>query len=308
MSKRLKVKSPIKLLTVMIILILIITSVVVLIKSSKKSIETSQIEISNTENSQLENNVNEENNIDNEINTEQENIVNEVITNNEISQNETTNSTTTANNTVTNQTTNAMNNTTSNNTTNSTTTTNNTTKNNTIKTTDPKYYIKVNVEENVVNIYEQDENGEYTVLVKAMLCSTGKATPEAGEIFTMPNDKWNRYPWGTMVGGIYAQYYSRINGNILFHSVPYTAEKKNTLEYEEYDKLGTKASAGCIRLTVINAKWIYDNCPPGTMVEFYASSDPGPLGKPTEQKISDADSKLRCWDPTDPDKNNPWNK
>ena len=40
-----------------------------------------------------------------------------------------------------------------------------------------------------------------------------------------------------------------------------------------------KALANC-------AKWIYNNCPSGTMVEFYADSNPGPLGKPSAQKIS----------------------
>lgn len=68
---------------------------------------------------------------------------------------------------------------------------------------------------------------------------------------------------------------------------------------------GTSASAGCIRLTVQDAKWIYDNCKSGTTVEFYSSSEPGPLGKPEPAKIEEYEE-LRDWDPTDPDENNPW--
>ena len=169
-----------------------------------------------------------------------------------------------------------------------------------------EYYIKVNIKANVVNIYKKDEKGKYTIPFKAMVCSTGKATPAAGNVYTMPGKQWDRYPWGTMVGGVYAQYYTRIVGNILFHSVPYTKEKKSCLEYWEYDKLGTKASAGCIRLTVKDAKWIYNNCPVGTKVEFYSDSNPGPFGKPTAQKISNESKNVRGWDPTDPDPNNPW--
>ena len=105
---------------------------------------------------------------------------------------------------------------------------------------------------------------------------------------------------------MYGQYATRIVGSILFHSVPYTKQNPANLEYWEYDKLGTKASAGCIRLTVIDAKWIYDNCKSGTKVEFYSDSNPGPLGKPTAQKISDADENVRVWDPTDPRSDNPW--
>lgn len=167
------------------------------------------------------------------------------------------------------------------------------------------YYIKVNNQANVVTIYTKDENGNYTVPYKAMICSIGTATPSAGNIYTIPSGKWDRWTWGQMEGGVWAQYYTRIKGSILFHSVPYTSKDKGTLEYWEYDKLGTKASAGCIRLTVQDAKWIYENCKPGTKVEFYADSNSGPLGKPAAQKISE-DEAVRGWDPTDPDANNPW--
>ena len=166
------------------------------------------------------------------------------------------------------------------------------------------YYIKVNLEQNVVTIYSEDEDGDYTIPVRAMVCSTGKATPTSGT-YTIPNGRWDRWTWGQMVGNVWAQYYVRIKGSILFHSVPYTSKDKSTLEYWEYDKLGTKASAGCIRLTVQDAKWIYDNCKAGSKVEFYSDPNPGPLGKPTAQKISD-DEEVRGWDPTDPDNNNPW--
>ena len=50
------------------------------------------------------------------------------------------------------------------------------------------------------------------------------------------------------------------------------------------------------------------NCENGTKVEFYSSSNPGPLGKPTVKKISNAEGELKNWDPTDPDNDNPWNK
>lgn len=62
---------------------------------------------------------------------------------------------------------------------------------------------------------------------------------------------------------------------------------------------------GCIRLKVSDALWIYNNIPTGTLVEFYSSSNPGPLGKPTAQKIS-GNEECRNWDPTDPSDGNPW--
>ena len=98
----------------------------------------------------------------------------------------------------------------------------------------------------------------------------------------------------------------KITKNILFHSVPYATNSPDSLKYTAYDKLGTKASAGCIRLTVQDAMWIYNNCSSGTYVEFYGASDPGPLGKPSARKIS-SNVECRNWDPTDPEEGNPWN-
>ena len=163
------------------------------------------------------------------------------------------------------------------------------------------YYIKVNNKANVVTVYKKDSKGKYTVPVKAMLCSIGAATPKSGVYKTS-----DMYTWRLLQGNVYGQYAVRITGHILFHSVPYEKQAKDSLEWWEYDKLGTDASLGCIRLTVEDAKWIYDNCAKGTQVEFYSSSDPGPLGKPTAKKISSYSEELKKWDPTDPDSRNPW--
>lgn len=165
-----------------------------------------------------------------------------------------------------------------------------------------KYYIKVNCLEQTVTIYEKDEEGYYSVPINAMICSTGDSTPNSG-IYSMTSFKQK---WLYLQGRVYGQYCTQIVGDILFHSVPYLEKNKpESLEYWEFDKLGQKASLGCVRLTVADAKWIYDNCDAGTKVEFYSSKDPGPLGKPVIEKISDKEE-LRNWDPTDEKENNPW--
>jgi len=171
------------------------------------------------------------------------------------------------------------------------------------------YYIKVNHEAQVVSIYTQDENGYHTVPYKAMICSTGTKTPKKG-VYRLPEkaEKPSRARWIALEGSVWGQYGTRITEGILFHSVPYDKQTASSLRWSDYDKLGEEASKGCIRLTVIDAKWIYENCMPGTKVEFYASSDPGPLGKPVAQKISDEFEILKRWDPTDPNEENPWHK
>lgn len=165
------------------------------------------------------------------------------------------------------------------------------------------YYIKINRQQNCVTIYQKDAKGNYTVPVKAMVCSTGvnNATP-LGKF-----KLGGKYRWHELMGPVYGQYCCRITGHVLFHSVYYSTTDPSTLNYNAYNRLGTAASHGCVRLTVADAKWIYDNCSSGTTVEIYDSSNPGPLGKPTATKI-DTSSKYRGWDPTDPDARNPWPK
>ena len=162
------------------------------------------------------------------------------------------------------------------------------------------YLIKVNRACNTITIYDMDSNGEYTVPIKAMLCSVGaNGKTIKGTFYTK-----EKYRWKLLNGNVYGQYATRIVGGILFHSV-YYYENGNpaTLATDQYNKLGTSASHGCVRLSVGDAKWIYDHCSSGTTVIIYDNaSKPGPLGKPAAIKIP---TKVR-WDPTDPSTMNPY--
>lgn len=167
------------------------------------------------------------------------------------------------------------------------------------------YAIKVNRALNTVTVYAQDENGEYTVPVKAMICSTarsGYVTPLG--TFSLSN---NRSEWRLMFDGSYGQYACSFSGSYLFHSVCYSAQSHDALLYEEYNDLGSPASMGCVRLQVADAKWIYENCPSGTVVTIYDDSeDPGPLGKPDRAVDRITAETNNGWDPTDPAEGNPW--
>ena len=162
------------------------------------------------------------------------------------------------------------------------------------------FYIKVDYNNQNVTVYAQDEDGNYTIPIRKMICSTGVATPTEG-IFELSD----KYKWGYLVGNVYGQYCTRITGAILFHSVPYTSQKKSSLEYWEYDKLGQPVSKGCVRLKVEDAKWIFDYCKAGTKVEFFAGEQEK-NSMENDFELSNYDESLRGWDPTDPDENNPW--
>lgn len=169
----------------------------------------------------------------------------------------------------------------------------------------PIYKIMVNRAANCVTVYAKDNNGEFSVPVKAFVCSCGREGHET-PLGTFKTS--NYYQWRLMVDGSYGHYAVRFNRGIMFHSIPYYTKNAGNMEWEQFNLLGEAASLGCVRLACADAKWIYDNCKPGTQVVVYDDlENPGPLGKPTELKIA-ADNPMKKWDPTDTDLKNPWNQ
>ena len=167
------------------------------------------------------------------------------------------------------------------------------------------FEIEINRSENFAVIYGLDSNGQYSIAYKSFWCSTGLNPEDTPLGVFRVSDK---YRWRLMVDGTYAQYAMRIHGQIMLHSVPYLEASCDTLEYWEYNKIGKPASLGCVRFKAGVIKWIYDNCEPGTTVVIY--DNPGeepPIELKKLKKLKKSDEKS-CWDPTDPDKDNPWKK
>lgn len=164
-----------------------------------------------------------------------------------------------------------------------------------------QYPYKLEVVRNqcTVLVYGLDKSGDYSILHHAFVCGPGQTTP-IGTFRTPFKAAWHP------LQGCWGQYCTQITGNYLFHSSPYNSPNKNDLSYRLYNQLGTVCSHGCVRLTVADAKWIYDNCPLGTTVSIYNASSL-PVPKPSAPWL-DISSPNRGWDPTDPDPANPWNK
>lgn len=168
--------------------------------------------------------------------------------------------------------------------------------------TRPDYIVYVNRAMNCITVKLLNKDGSQTP-IKAMVCSCGREESPTPEGTFQTSDY---YVWRQMVDDTFGRYAVRFYRGILFHSVPYIEESPNTLEWEEYNKLGENASLGCVRLAAEDAKWIFDHCKPGTKVVVYSDTEvAGELGKPTARKI-EADSPHRTWDPTDNSANNPW--
>ena len=82
----------------------------------------------------------------------------------------------------------------------------------------PRYTLMVDVVNQITRAYTYDETGEYNILVREMICSTGTAqspTPCGTTIMPKKRARWGYFPtWGS-----HAQYLTRIDSSNAFHSV-----------------------------------------------------------------------------------------
>lgn len=82
-------------------------------------------------------------------------------------------------------------------------------------------------------------------------------------------------------GTSYAEYLSRFKGGKCIHTVPYKdRQTSGHVNKNQFNKLGSPASAGCVRMPYKMAKFIYENCPLGTPVIVYEKANDYPMGKP----------------------------
>lgn len=128
-----------------------------------------------------------------------------------------------------------------------------------------KYRLSVSLEDQRVYVYQLGADKKYE-LINTFLCSTGLFGPTPTGVFTTtgPGRRWHYFKEFF----IWAQYAYSIEGDILFHSVLYK-NKGGSPTWGSVHSLGHKASHGCVRLSVENAKWVYENCEKGTVVTVY---------------------------------------
>ncbi|MDO4740356.1 MAG: Ig-like domain-containing protein [Eubacteriales bacterium] len=166
-------------------------------------------------------------------------------------------------------------------------------------TKDLPYYLEIDKGNQVVRVYERDEDGLLTKLIRRMVCSTGAYENTVANGLYRAHSA--RLEWMTTIEkNVYCQYGTRFREHIWFHSLPYEGTRRSRMDMEEYAKLGTNASHGCIRLLAADAKWIYENVSQGCWILMCkcerSEAEYGSLWWPEAQD---------GWDPTDPHPDNP---
>ncbi|MDL2236617.1 L,D-transpeptidase [Christensenellaceae bacterium OttesenSCG-928-K19] len=125
------------------------------------------------------------------------------------------------------------------------------------------YKLVVDYHNQCIYAFSKDEKGNFINLERVMICTTGgngNWTPEG--TYNM-GETYHRF--GFFVNfNCYAQYWSQMHGSFYFHSLLYTSRSGDSYTMSSYNNLGKPGSHGCIRLFVPDARWIYENCAPGT--------------------------------------------
>ena len=125
------------------------------------------------------------------------------------------------------------------------------------------YRIEVSIDDQRVYVYELAESGEYE-LTQTFKCSTGmgNSTPRGIFLDGGPANVWHHFS----KFDVWARYSFTIDGDIMFHSVLFSEKDPDTLREGSLYALGQKASHGCVRLSVKNARWLFEHCRKGTFV------------------------------------------
>lgn len=153
------------------------------------------------------------------------------------------------------------------------------------KNYDPqKYYLVLDLGQQYITVLAKDKNGEYTKVVRRILVSTGKVGSGAVDPATGEKDEGTPTPVGVWkIGGherfgkfvsfsSWARYWTQLVDSNLMHSTMFSRRSVNSMQAGAYGGLGGKASHGCVRMYIEDAKWVYYNCPPGTTCEVVNKS------------------------------------
>lgn len=162
----------------------------------------------------------------------------------------------------------------------------------TAKPTLKSYRIEVDLTNQICTVYGvySDKSSKPIMSEFVSTARKGKTTPTGNfKIQGASGGRKAKYRTCKMQSGkSFAEYACRFHGAKMMHTVPY--KKRQTTGHvnkTEFNKLGSVASAGCVRMPWIMAHFIYTNCPVGTPVKvFKGTKGKYPMGKPKKYKAT----------------------
>lgn len=132
------------------------------------------------------------------------------------------------------------------------------------------YYIYVEKESFTMTIYEKGEDEGYSVIKCQYKIAHGGNKSPAGTYTILDRVNWHPFANGGSV-----QYAMRYDGKLYLHG-PYYAQSDPLTMWPKYYNgekgIGTPSTGGCFRMCTEASKFIYENCPDGTVVEVVNGS------------------------------------
>lgn len=157
---------------------------------------------------------------------------------------------------------------------------------------DLPYYLYVEKGSFTLTIYQKGADGTYSDVYKTYRIAHGGNKTPAGT-FTLGGDRerWHEFPDGGFV-----QFATRYHNRLYLHSPLYGEEDNGYMWPKYYDGelgIGKESTGGCLRMVTEAARFIYENCPEGTVLEIVNGSPKGT----TSDDIPSRNGKR--YDPTD---------
>ena len=154
------------------------------------------------------------------------------------------------------------------------------------------YYLYFEKGSFTLTIYEKDENGEYTKVYKTYRAAHGGNKTPAGK-FTLVGgrERWHEFPDGGVV-----QFAVRFHQRLYIHSPLYADENPENMWPKYYDGelgIGKESTGGCLRMVTEASRFIYEECPDGTILEIVNGSPRGTTSDPPPSRNG------KRFDPTD---------
>ncbi len=153
------------------------------------------------------------------------------------------------------------------------------------------YYLYVEKGSFTLTIYKKDDNGEYTDVYKTYRISHGGNKTPAGKFELGKKERWHEFNDGGFV-----QYATTYHKRLFIHSPLYGSKNEKHLWPAYYDGshgIGKASTGGCLRMVTEASRFIYEECPEGTILEIVNGSP--------KDTTSDAppDRDHKRYDPTD---------
>ena len=159
-----------------------------------------------------------------------------------------------------------------------------------------EFYLQINMAKNVMVVYRYDADKKNKTAYKIFPCTLGENVKYKTEksYSWVKNNGWHRY------NTLYTY-------SAWIQSAEYSDRYPDTLVKKSYNSVGKdKKVDKSIILYASDAAWVYNNCKDKTVLEIVKGSKKDQLPLQVEKKTET--NKYCGWDPTDPDKSNPYLK